>query len=235
VRSLDDLPAARATILDVTPRQLLAIAGDRLSGRYRRALTGYRYGAGVFKVDYALSAPVPWSSPECAQAATVHLGGSFATMARAEADVAGGRVAAEPFVIVAQPTLFDPSRAPAGRHTLWAYAPVPAGSTVDLARSIEDRIERFAPGFRDVVLARHAMTPAALEAHNENCVGGDIAGGSPGGRQLFFRPALTTRPYATPAPGVYICSSSTPPGPGVHGMCGYWAARAVLRDPRSRR
>ena len=231
VRSLDEVRAARLVLLDVTPRQFLALAGDELPPRYRRALARYRYGPGVVKVDYALSGPVPWRAPECARAATVHLGGTLEEIAAAEAGVAGGRLPARPYVLVAQQSLFDDTRAPAGRHTLWAYTHVPNGSTETEAAvaAVEGQLERFAPGFRDLVLARSVLDPAALEARNPNCVGGDINGGSAELRQLFARPLARPTPYRTPLEGVYLCSSSTPPGGGVHGMCGVHAARAALR------
>ena len=231
VTSLADLPPARAVLFDVTPRQLLAIAGDRLPARYRRRLERYRYGPGVFKIDYALDGPVPWKAEECLRSATVHVGGTLAEIVAAEADVARGRHPDRPFVLCTQPSLFDDTRAPAGRHTFWAYCHVPHGSRMDMTRAIEDQIERFAPGFLDRVLARHVMAPADVEAHDANCVGGDIAGGSHGGLQLLARPVLSRDPYRVPLDGqaAYLCSSSTPPGAGVHGMCGWWAAKSALR------
>jgi phytoene dehydrogenase-like protein len=229
VESLDELAGAKTVLLDVTPRQLVAMAGDRLPTRYARALRRYRYGPGVVKVDYALSGPVPWRAPECARAATVHLGGTLDEIAAAEADVNGGRHPDRPYVLVAQQSLFDTTRAPAGHHTLWAYTHVPNGSTTDVTDRIEGQLERFAPGFRDLVLERNVLDPAALEARNPNYVGGDINGGSADLRQLFARPVLRPVPYRTPLDGVYLCSSSTPPGGGVHGMCGVNATRAALR------
>jgi phytoene dehydrogenase-like protein len=229
VESLDSLPPARAVLCDVTPRQLLALAGDRLRGRYRRALERYRYGPAAFKLDYALSGPIPWRARDCARAATVHLGGTLEEIAASEAAVGRGDHPERPFVLLVQPSLFDTSRAPAGRHTAWAYCHVPNGSTFDMSARIEAQIERFAPGFRDLVLARSALTPARLQEHNPNYVGGDINGGAQDLRQMFTRPTARLVPYSTPAPGLYICSSSTPPGGGVHGMCGYHAARAALR------
>jgi phytoene dehydrogenase-like protein len=229
VASLAELPPARLTMLDVTPRQFLALAGDRLRGHYRRALERYRYGPGVLKLDYALSGPVPWRAPECARAATVHLGGALAEIEAAEAEVARGGHPARPYVLVAQQSLFDPSRAPAGQHTLWAYTHVPNGSTLDVTDRVEAQLERFAPGFGELVLARSVLGPAALEERNPNYVGGDINGGSAELRQLFARPLARPVPYRTPLEGVYLCSASTPPGGGVHGMCGYHAARAALR------
>jgi phytoene dehydrogenase-like protein len=229
VDSLDELPPARAVLCDVTPRQLLQLAGSRLPAGYRARLARYRYGPGVFKLDLALGGPVPWRSRECARAGTVHLGGTLAQIAEAEAAVWRGRHPERPYVLVAQQSLFDPSRAPAGKHTLWAYCHVPNGSDVDMSEPILSQLERFAPGFRDLVLARSALGPARLEEHNANYAGGDIAGGAQDFPQLFARPVLKWVPYATPVPGLYLCSSSTPPGGGVHGMCGHHAARAALR------
>ena len=228
VRSMADLPAARAVLFDVTPRQLSAIAGDVLSARYRRQLARFTYGPGAFKVDYALSGPIPWRSPECARAATVHVGGTAEEIARSEAAANAGRIAEAPFVLVAQQSQMDASRAPQGHHTGWAYCHVPHGASEDMTERIERQIERFAPGFRDVVLARHIKPPAAIEAHNANMVGGDIGGGANTLRQFMFRPMPRWNPYTTSHPTLYLCSSSTPPGGGVHGMCGYWAARTVL-------
>lgn len=228
VSTLADLPPARAYVLDVTPRQLLAIAGDRLTQGYRRALGRFRYGPGVFKMDWALREPVPWRDPTCRRSATVHLSGDLSHIALAEAMTHRGEVHQDPFVLMVQPSLFDPSRAPRSRHTAWAYCHVPHGSAVDLTDSMESLIERFAPGFRDCILARRSMTARELELHNPNNVGGDIAGGLSDLRQLFFRPMAKADPYATSARDVFLCSSSTPPGGGVHGMCGYWAARSVL-------
>jgi phytoene dehydrogenase-like protein len=230
VASLDELPAARIVMLDVTPRQFLTLAGERLDGRYRRALERYRYGPGVVKVDYVLAGPVPWRAPDCSRAATVHLGGTLDEIAAAEAEVARGGHPARPYVLVAQPSLFDPSRTPGdGTQTLWAYTHVPNGSTIDVVPALEAQLERFAPGFRDLVLARSVLGPADLEARNPNYVGGDINGGSADLRQLFARPLARPNPYRTPLEGVFLCSSSTPPGGGVHGMCGYHAARAAMR------
>jgi phytoene dehydrogenase-like protein len=229
VRSLGELAGARSVVLDLTPRQILPIVRDALPIRYRRALARYRYGPGVFKLDYALDGPVPWAAAACRRAGTVHLGGTLEEIAEGEAAIARGRHPRRPYVLVAQQSLFDETRAPSGSHTLWAYCHVPNGSTVDMSGAIEDQIERFAPGFRDLVRARHAFGPAALEAHNPNNVGGDINGGAASVRQLFARPALRAVPYSTPDPRLFICSSSTPPGGGVHGMCGFYAARAALR------
>jgi phytoene dehydrogenase-like protein len=228
VENIDEFQGVRSVLLDVTPRQLLRIAGHRLTGRYRRALERYRYGAGSFKMDWALSGPIPWRNPECQRAATVHLGGTLDEIAASEHAPLAGRVPEKPFVLLVQPTLFDPSRAPEGKHSAWAYCHVPFGSEVDMTRAIEDQIERFAPGFRDLVLARSTMTPGQLEHHNPNLVGGDISAGAMTLRQVFFRPALRRVPYSTPVKGLYLCSASTPPGGAVHGMCGYYAARASL-------
>ncbi len=226
VRSLGDLGDPALVLCDVTPRQLLAIAADRLPEHYCRKLADYRYGPGVFKMDFALSAPAPWKAAECARAATVHLGGTLEEIAASERAAWDGAAQERPFVLAVQPSLFDSSRAPAGQHTLWAYCHVPNGSTTDMSARIEAQIERFAPGFGSVVLAKHVMSPAFLEAHNANLVGGSIDGGAPTMTQLFLRPGW--RFYATPARGVYLCSSSTPPGGGVHGMCGWYAAKAAL-------
>ncbi len=229
VESLEELPRTRAVLADVTPRQLLRIAGDRLPGGYRRSLEKYRYGPGVFKVDWALDGPIPWIAPECAQAGTLHLGGTLSEIAVAERQVWQGEHPEKPFVLLAQQSLFDQSRAPHGQHTAWAYCHVPNGSAFDMTRRIEAQVERFAPGFRDRILAKSVMSPQTLEGLNPNLVGGDIAGGSTALPQLLARPVLRLVPYGTPVPGLYICSSSTPPGAGVHGMCGYWAARSALR------
>ena len=230
VRSLDELPAAPAVLLDVTPRQLLAMAGDRLAARERRALEGFRYGPGVCKVDWALSGPVPWTAEACSRAGTVHVGGTLEEVAVSESDVAAGRHPERPFCIVAQPGAADPTRAPVGKATLWAYCHVPNGSTVDMTERIEAQIERFAPGFRDLILARATRTADGFEAYNPNDVGGDIGGGAATLRQTLFRPTVRWDPYRTTIPGVYLCSASTPPGGGVHGMCGAHAAETVLRD-----
>lgn len=228
VRSVAELPPARAYLLDVTPRQLVALAGDRLPARYLRRLLRYRYGPGVFKVDWALAEPIPWRAEACRRAGTLHLGATLLEIAAAEAAVARGGHPERPYVLLAQPTLTDPSRAPAGRHVAWAYCHVPNGSTVDRTAAIEAQVERFAPGFRDLILARHTADTAAMEAYDPNYVGGDINGGIQDLRQLFTRPVARLVPYSTPDPRLWICSSSTPPGGGVHGMCGYHAARAVL-------
>ena len=231
VRDLHAIPKAPTTMLDVTPRQLLEIGGGEITGRYRRALTRYRYGPGVFKIDWALDGPIPWVNPEVRRAGTVHLGGGLEEMKAAEAQVHAGRHPEYPYVIVVQATVMDPTRAPAGCHTAWAYCHVPNGSTVDQTEAIERQLERFAPGFPDVVRARATMNTAAMEAHNANYVGGDINGGAGDLRQLFTRPIASRTPWATSIPGVYLCSSATPPGGGVHGMGGLHAARlALARD-----
>jgi phytoene dehydrogenase-like protein len=230
VRSLAELPSASAVVLDVSPKTLALLAGDRLHGRYRAALRRFRYGPGVCKVDFALSGPVPWTSEDCRRAGTLHLGGPFEQVAAAEAEVAAGKHPQHPYVLVVQPGVADPSRAPAGRHTLWAYCHVPSGSDVDMIDRIEAQIERFAPGFRDLVLARAVRTAAEEEAHNPNYVGGDIGVGLQTLRQTIARPVPSWNPYRTPIRGVYLCSSATPPVPGVHGRCGELAALTALRD-----
>lgn len=239
VDSLDTLPSAKATLLDVTPRQLLAIAGNRLSPRSRRALERFVYGPGVCKVDWALSGPVPWTAAACRETATVHIGGTFAEVAASEAAVMAGRHPEWPYCIVVQPGVVDPSRAPDGGQTLWAYCHVPSGSTVDMSARIEAQIERFAPGFRDLVLAKVTTTAGTEEQHNPNYVGGDINGGAATLRQTVFRPTVRWNPYRTGIRRVYLCSASTPPGGGVHGMCGVGAAGSVLADlgisPKGRR
>ncbi len=219
--------SSELVLFDTTPRKLVEIAGERLSPKYKGDLERFKAAPGAFKIDYALSQPVPWRGADCGRAITVHLGGSFEEIAASEYEVAHGREAERPFVLVAQPTLYDPSRAPEGKHVLWAYCHVPNGSTFDMTERIEAQIERFAPGFRDCVLARHVSAPAALEAMDANLLGGDISGGAMTVRQLLFRP--TVKGYATGAPKLYLCSASTPPGGGVHGMCGYHAARLALR------
>jgi phytoene dehydrogenase-like protein len=229
VRRFEALPPARAVLFDVTPRQLLSIAGEHLPERYQRQLMSYRYGPGVFKIDWALSDCIPWTNPACSRAGTVHVGGTLDEIAAGERALWRGEVPPRPFTLVVQPSLFDPPRAPSGRHTGWAYCHVPAGSTVDMTGAIENQIERFAPGFRDCILARHTMTAAQLERYDANYVGGDINGGAAKLSQTLFRPAARWNPYATGNPRIFICSSSTPPGGGVHGMCGYHAAQAALR------
>jgi phytoene dehydrogenase-like protein len=228
VTSLEALPPAKAVLCDLSPRPLLRIAGHRFPPAFCRALERYKYGMGVYKVDYALDGPIPWSSPDCALAATVHVGGTIAEIGASERAAYSGQPPARPFVLVVQPTLFDPSRAPAGRHIAWTYCHVPHGSVFDMLGRLEDQIERFAPGFRERVLARSIMGPADLEARNANLVGGDIGAGVMDLRQLVTRP--TWRTYSTPVRGLYLCSSSTPPGVGVHGMCGYFAAQRALRQ-----
>ncbi len=228
VRSLDELPATRACLFDLTPAQLLKIGGIDWPARYRRRLGRYRYGPGVFKMDWALSGPIPWRAEACRRAGTVHLGGTIEEIAAPERSAWSGPATAKPFVLVTQPSLFDVTRAPAGAHTAWAYCHVPNGSTADLSATIEAQIERFAPGFRDLILARHTIHTVQLEAYNPNCVGGDINGGAALLSQLFTRPVARLVPYTTPDPRIFICSASTPPSGGVHGMCGYHAARAVL-------
>jgi phytoene dehydrogenase-like protein len=230
IESLAELDEARTVLLDVTPRGLLELAGDRLHGRYRRGLERYRYGPGVFKLDWALDGPIPWRAEECARAATVHLGATMEEIAASEVEPGRGGVAERPYVLLAQQSLFDSSRAPAGQHTAWAYCHVPNGSTVDMTERIEAQVERFAPGFRDRILARSALGPAEIERYNANYVGGDINAGAATLSQLFTRPVARVSPYTTPLPGVFLCSASTPPGGGVHGMCGYHAARAALRQ-----
>jgi phytoene dehydrogenase-like protein len=232
VTSLDEVGSPDAVLLDLTPAQVLVVAGDRLSRRYRRALRRYRYGPGVCKVDWALAGPIPWTVPEVGRAGTVHLGGSLVEIAEAEAEPHAGRHAARPYVLLAQPTVADPSRAPAGSHVGWAYCHVPAGSDVDRSEAIEAQVERFAPGFRDLVLARHVLTAADVEARDPNRVGGDIGGGVSDWRQLLARPTLSPHPWATSVRGLYVCSSATPPGGGVHGMCGWHAAHTALRQLR---
>jgi phytoene dehydrogenase-like protein len=227
VERLDQLEEYDLKIFDVTPRQLLTIAGPRLSESYRRKLVDYQYGPAAFKVDYALSEPIPWKAMECTRAATVHVAGSYEEIAASEAAMRNGQHSEKPFVLLVQPSLFDSTRAPAGKHTAWAYCHVPNGSKVDMLGPIENQIERFAPGFRECVLARRVFAPADLEAMDANLVGGDISGGDMGIGQLLFRP--TWRSYATSANDIYLCSSSTPPGGGVHGMCGYHASKMALR------
>ncbi|TMC50452.1 MAG: NAD(P)/FAD-dependent oxidoreductase [Chloroflexi bacterium] len=229
VGSLDELPAASAYLLDVAPWNVEAIAGRRLPTRYLERLRRYRHAPGVFKLDFALDGPVPWTDETCSRAGTVHIGASFEEIAAALSAATTGRLPDPPFLIAAQPSLFDATRAPEGKHTFWVYAHVPFGWDGDFSEAIERQIEHFAPGFRDRVLARAATGPAELEARNANNIGGDIAGGAFSGLQTFFRPVLAAVPYATPDRTVYLCSSATPPGPGVHGMCGYHAARVALR------
>jgi phytoene dehydrogenase-like protein len=228
VRTIDDLPPAKAILCDLSPRPLLRIAGHRFTASYRRSLERYRYGMGVFKVDWALDGPIPWRTAECATAATVHVGGTVAEMMASERDAWSGRVSERPYVLLVQPTIVDATRAPAGRHVAWTYCHVPHASTADMLPRIERQIERFAPGFRDRVLARAVKTPADFERQNPNFVGGDIGGGVTDIFQFFTRP--TWRTYSTPVRGLYLCSASTPPGVGVHGMCGYFAAQRALNE-----
>jgi phytoene dehydrogenase-like protein len=235
IERLDQLPPSRASLFDVTPRQMLRIAGSRLPSGYQAKLSRYRYGPGIFKVDWALDGPIPWTATECLLGGTVHVGGTMEEIAQSERDSWMGRHSERPFLLVTQPSLFDPSRAPEGRHTAWAYCHVPHGSTIDMTERIERQVERFAPGFRDRIIARHTRSTQQLEAYNPNCVGGDITGGVQDLGQLFTRPAGLFDPYATPVPGLFFCSSSTPPGGGVHGMCGYHAARSALRRVFGRR
>jgi phytoene dehydrogenase-like protein len=229
VGSLDELGDARPVLLDLTPRQVLRIEAGRLPDGYRRRLSRYRYGPGIFKLDWALDGAIPWRAPEAARAGTVHLGGTLDEIVASEDAAVSGRHHERPFVLLVQPSLFDPTRAPEGRHTAWAYCHVPNGSTKDMTEAIESQVERYAPGFRDLIVARSAMDSTEVERRNPNYVGGDINGGSQDVRQLFTRPLARPVPYSTPVRGLFICSSSTPPGGGVHGMCGYWAARAALR------
>jgi phytoene dehydrogenase-like protein len=229
VRSLDELPPARAVLLDLAPSQLETIAGDRLPDRYRAQLRRYRYGPGVCKVDWTLSGPVPWLAESCRRAGTVHVGGTFEETAAAEAAVAVGQHPEAPFVLVVQPSVMDPGRAPEGKHALWAYCHVPASSTVDMTHAIETQIERFAPGFRDLIRSRSTLTAAEECERHPNFIGGDINVGSATMRQTLFRPTVRWNTYATPDPSIYLCGSATPPGGGVHGMCGQYAARTALR------
>jgi phytoene dehydrogenase-like protein len=229
VESVDDLPPSRAVLLDVTPRQVLKLARRHLSAGYRKGLGNFRYGPGIFKIDYALSGPVPWTAPGCREAGTVHLGGTLEEIAASERAANGGEICERPFVLAAQQSRFDPSRAPQGQHTLWANCHVPSGSTTDMSAAVTAQIERFAPGFRQLILASSTMNTAQVERYNPNYIGGDINGGTQDWFQLFTRPMPRLSPYTTSNPNIYICSSSTPPGGGVHGMCGYSAAREVLR------
>jgi phytoene dehydrogenase-like protein len=232
VRSLDELAGLGPALLDVTPRGLLELAGPRLPASYRRRLERYRYGPGIFKLDWALDGPIPWTATGAAAAGTLHLGGTLPEIAASEAAVNRGTHVERPFVLLVQASTFDPSRAPAGRHSAWAYCHVPHGSTRDMTEAIEAQVERFAPGFTSLIAARSTMDSAEVERRNPNYVGGDINGGAQDVRQLFTRPVARPNPYTTPLPGVFLCSSSTPPGGGVHGMCGYWAARAALARER---
>ena len=228
VERIEEVSDAPIVLFDVTPRQFLRIAGDRLPPRYARALERFRYGSGVYKMDWALSGPIPWKDADCRRAGTVHLVGGMNELMGAEHAAFHGEVPEKPFVLLGQPTVVDPTRAPAGRHIAWAYCHIPRGSTADMSARMEAQVERFAPGFRDLILARHIASPAWLEAHDPNLVGGDISAGVMDLRQLFFRPVRKLNPYRTPLKGVYLCSASTPPGGAVHGMCGYYAARSAL-------
>jgi len=233
VTSLDELPASQAVLLDITPRQILRICGDTLPSTYRRQLEKYRYGAGVCKVDFALGEPIPWKADACKRAGTVHLGGTLEEISASEKDVWRGKHPENPLVLLAQQSLFDDTRAPTGQHTAWAYCHVPHVSNVDVSEKIINQIVRFAPGFRDLILAKHVHTATQMESYNPNYIGGDINGGVQDWRQLFTRPVARWSPYTTPVKGLFICSSSTPPGGGVHGMCGYHAAKTVLLKHRA--
>ena len=230
VDNLNDLPKSRVILLDTSVWEFLRIAGQRLPSRYRRRLESFRHAPGIFKIDYALSSPIPWKAEACRHAGTIHLGGSIDEIARAEREVSHGKIPESPFVLVAQQSLFDETRAPRDQHTLWAYCHVPFGCDTDMSDHIESQIERFAPGFRDCILARHAMGAADLKKSNLNLAGGDINGGAANLMQLVARPILSPTPYRTPLRGVYLCSASTPPGGGVHGMCGYHAARLAVQE-----
>jgi phytoene dehydrogenase-like protein len=230
VKSLEQLPSAHTVLFDVSPKQLLQIAGHKFSSLYKWQLERYRYGMGVFKVDWALDGAIPFSAEECRNAGTIHLGNSIAEITNAEQQTWEGRHPEKPFVLLAQQSVFDSTRAPEGKHTAWAYCHVPNGSRSDMTAAIENQIERFAPGFKNLILAKHTMSPAQMEDYNPNYIGGDINGGVIDIGQLFTRPALRCSPYKTSAKGIYICSASTPPGGGVHGMCGYNAAKKVLKD-----
>jgi phytoene dehydrogenase-like protein len=228
VTSLAELSPTPLVLLDMTPRQFIRLAEDRLPPSYTRTLATYQYAPGAYKIDWALSGPIPWRDPACASAGTLHLVGSMSELLQSENAPWRGQSPDRPYVLLAQPSLFDPTRAPPGRHTAWAYCHVPNGSTDDMTDRIERQVERFAPGFRDCILARHVAPPASLERMDANLVGGDVGGGAVTMRQLFFRPTMQWNPYATPLRGVYLCSASTPPGGGVHGLPGYWAARSAL-------
>jgi phytoene dehydrogenase-like protein len=230
VKSMKDIPQAKAVLFDLTPKQILEIAGERFSPFYKWQLERYRYGMGVFKIDWALDGPIPFTSADCQKAGTVHLGNTFEEIATNEDLTSKGRHVEKPFVLLAQQSLFDSSRAPEGKHTAWAYCHVPNGSTVDMTSAIENQVERFAPGFKDLILAKHTMNTQEIEAYNPNYIGGDINGGIIDLAQLFTRPVISPSPYRTSTKGIYICSSSTPPGGGVHGMCGYHSAKQALKD-----
>ncbi len=230
IKSLDMLPSARVILCDITPQQLLRIAGSRLPAGYQRKLSRFRYGPGVFKLDLALDGPIPWKASDCRRAGTVHVGGTLPEIAAAESEVWQGKHPERPFVLLAQQSLFDATRAPAGKQTVWAYCHVPSATSFDMTERIEAQIERFAPGFRNRILARHTISPVQLEQYNANYIGGDINGGVQDLWQFFTRPTIQVNPYATPCKGLYLCSSSTPPGGGVHGMCGYFAAKTALSN-----
>ncbi len=230
ITSLQQLPSAHAFLFDVTPRQLLKIAGHKFSSLYKWQLERYRYGMGVFKIDWALNSPIPFTAAGCKQAGTIHIGNTFEEIADSEQQTWNGKHPDKPFILLTQPSIFDTSRAPDGKHTAWAYCHVPNGSEKDMTSIIENQVERFAPGFKDTILARHVMNTVQLEKYNPNYIGGDINGGVIDIGQLFTRPALRWSPYRTSAKGIYICSSSTPPGGGVHGLCGYYAAKRALKD-----
>jgi phytoene dehydrogenase-like protein len=232
IDSLDDLPRADAVMLDLTPRQVLSVAGDVLPHRYRRALERFRYGSGVFKIDWALDGPIPWANADCTRAATLHLGGTLDEITHAERRVQTGRHADRPYVLFAQQSLFDATRAPGDTQTAWGYCHVPNGSTFDMTARIEAQVERFAPGFRDRIIGRHTMNTAAMETHDANYIGADIGGGVADLRQFMMRPTVGLHPWKTPVDGLYLCSSSTPPGGGVHGMCGWHAANDVINATR---
>jgi phytoene dehydrogenase-like protein len=230
IDNLDQLPKSRATLFDMTAWQFARIAGNQLPSGYRRRLENFRHAPGIFKIDYALGSPIPWKAEACRKAGTIHLGGTLDEIAESEREIARGKIPKRPFTLVAQQSVFDNKRAPDGKHTLWAYCHVPFDCKIDMSEAIENQIERFAPGFRDCVLARHKMSASDLEKSNSNLTGGDINGGAANLWQLIARPVFSPTPYRTPLRGIYLCSSSTPPGGGVHGMCGYHAARAALRD-----
>lgn len=233
IASIGDLPSARATLFATSAWTMADICGERLSERYRRSIAAFRRGAGAFKLDWALDEPIPWSNEACRRAGTIHVGGTFVEIARAEADVGRGQTSDRPYVLLAQPSIVDETRAPASRHVAWAYCHVPNGSTVDMTDRVEAQVERFAPGFRDTIIERRAMAPADFERYNASYAGGDIGAGAMTARQVVARPGLRLDPYRTSAASIYLCSASTPPGPGVHGMCGYHAARSVLRHSLS--
>ncbi|MEO6358929.1 MAG: NAD(P)/FAD-dependent oxidoreductase, partial [Ferruginibacter sp.] len=229
VQTLGQLPTSDAVLFDLAPQQILQIAGERFSSFYKWQLNRYRYGMGVFKIDWALNGPIPFTATDCRQAGTVHLGNTYAEIAAGELQTSKGKLVKQPFVLLAQPSLFDANRAPVGKHTAWAYCHVPNGSQADMTTAIEKQVERFAPGFRDTILAKHTMNTVQIQSYNSNYVGGDINGGAIDITQLFTRPAVRLSPYRTAAKGIYICSASTPPGGGVHGMCGYYAAKKALK------